>query len=35
MPIYAGEELRGHAGGGRADDAELARLAKDIAAALD
>jgi histidine triad (HIT) family protein len=34
IPIYEGAELRGHGGGGRADDAELAELAKAIAAQL-
>ena len=34
IPIYEGVDLRGHAGGGRADDGELAALAKAIAAEL-
>jgi histidine triad (HIT) family protein len=34
IPIYEGVELGKHAGGGRADDAELAELAKVIAARL-
>ena len=34
MPVYEGTELRGHGGGGRADDAELAELAKAIAGKL-
>ncbi len=34
VPIYEGADLRGHAGGGRADDAELAQLAGAIAAKL-
>jgi histidine triad (HIT) family protein len=34
IPVYAGAELGRHAGGGRADDAELAGLAKAIAAHL-
>ncbi|RYE06829.1 MAG: HIT domain-containing protein [Hyphomicrobiales bacterium] len=34
IPVYAGEELGRH-GGGKADAAELAALAKTIAAALD
>jgi histidine triad (HIT) family protein len=34
VPMYDGHGLRGHGGGGRADDAELAALAKDIAAHL-
>ena len=33
IPVYAGEELGRH-GGGKADDAELAALAREIAAAL-
>jgi histidine triad (HIT) family protein len=34
IPVYEGMEMGRHAGGGRADDAELAELAKAIAAAL-
>jgi histidine triad (HIT) family protein len=34
IPVYEGVELGRHAGGGRADDAELAVLAKAIAAEL-
>lgn len=34
IPIYAGAEPGRHAGGGRADDAELQELAKAIAAEL-
>ena len=34
IPVYDGIALGTHAGGGRADDAELIALAKDIAAAL-
>jgi histidine triad (HIT) family protein len=34
IPVYEGVDLRGHAGGGRADDTELANLARLIAAAL-
>jgi histidine triad (HIT) family protein len=34
IPVYEGIALGAHAGGGRADDAELIALAKDIAAAL-
>lgn len=34
IPIYEGVEVGRHASGGRADDAELAALAKAIAAAL-
>jgi histidine triad (HIT) family protein len=34
IPVYDGIALGAHAGGGRADDAELIALAKDIAAAL-
>ena len=34
IPVYEGEELGRH-GGGKADEAELADLAKTIAAALD
>jgi histidine triad (HIT) family protein len=34
IPVYAGVELGRHAGGGRADDAQLAELAKAIAAEL-
>jgi histidine triad (HIT) family protein len=30
IPIYEGVEMRGHAGGGKADDAELAALAGAI-----
>jgi histidine triad (HIT) family protein len=30
IPIYEGVEMRGHAGGAKADDAELAALAKAI-----
>lgn len=33
IPVYEGVEIGAH-GGGKADDAELAALAKDIAAAL-
>jgi histidine triad (HIT) family protein len=35
VPAYEGVAMRGHGGGGRADDAELATLARAIAAALD
>ena len=34
IPIWAGVPVGRHAGGGRADDGELAELAKAIAAAL-
>jgi histidine triad (HIT) family protein len=34
VPMFEGAGLRGHGSGGRADDAELAALAKDIAAHL-
>jgi histidine triad (HIT) family protein len=34
QPVYEGVPLRGHGSGGRADDAELAVLAKEIAAKL-
>ena len=34
MPVYEDTPLRGHGGGGRADDAELAQLAKAIAGEL-
>jgi histidine triad (HIT) family protein len=34
VPMFEGSGLRGHGSGGRADDAELAALAKDIAAHL-
>jgi histidine triad (HIT) family protein len=35
IPVYEGQEPGRHASGGRADDAELAALAKAIAAKLD
>jgi histidine triad (HIT) family protein len=35
VPAYAGQAIGKHGAGGRADDAELATLAKAIAAALD
>jgi histidine triad (HIT) family protein len=34
IPVYAGENLKPHASGQKADDAELAQLAQDIAARL-
>jgi histidine triad (HIT) family protein len=34
IPRYEGVALKGHAGGGMADGAELAALASEIAAAL-
>ena len=34
IPAYVGHELARHAAGARADDAELAQLAKDIASQL-
>lgn len=34
IPMYEGVALRGHGSGGRADDAELAELAKAIAAEM-
>lgn len=34
IPVYEGVELGRHGGGGKADDAELAALARDIAAVL-
>jgi len=35
MPVYEGQELGRHAAGQKADDADLASLAKAIAAQLD
>lgn len=34
IPVYDGVPIRGHGGDGRADDAELAKLAREIAANL-
>lgn len=35
IPAYAGQQIRPHAAGNKADDAELAELAGKIAAAID